>query len=332
MTETYFKNYYKYLFIAIFILLLYLTILLVEPFFFAILTSLFLAYILYPLHKIIKKHIKNSVISSLVSTIGVLLVIVIPLAIIINLIVLQTYNLYLETDIDFLLTLLYSFIPSEIVQEYLGAIMENGLPYLITIMSSFVLSIPQKVINFFITLVILYYTFKNGDKLVHFIKEILPLESKKKDMLIKKFKSTIDGVFYGVLINALIQFILASIGFWILGVSAPLFWGMLVGILAMLPGVGPALVWAPLAIYEFIIGDIWPGFGLLFYGFFVLTLLADIVLRPKIIGWKGQIHPVVVLIGVIGGLTVFGLTGLILGPLILTVFLFFLDVYLGRQK
>lgn len=329
MTD-YLKSNSKYFFIALFILLFYLSFLLIEPFFISLLTTLLLAYFLYPVYKILKKKIKNEIAASLILTMSVLLVIVIPLGVLINLVINEAYTLYYMVDITAILAIINNIIPSPIVLSYLQSVIENGLPFFISASSAFVLTIPQKIINFFISLIVLYYSFKSGHKLVSLVKKLIPLEAKKRDTLLKKFQTTIDGVVFGVVINAFIQATVATIGFAIFGVNAPFFWGALVGILAMLPAVGPTLVWLPLAIYKYVLGEPWIALGLTLYGLIVMTILTDIIVKPKIIGWKGKIHPVVVLLGVIGGLSLFGIIGLVLGPLILTVFLFFLDVYMGR--
>jgi len=326
----YLKSNSKYFFIALFILLFYLSFLLIEPFFISLLTTLLLAYFLYPVYKILKKKIKNEIAASLILTMSVLLVIVIPLGVLINLVINEAYTLYYMVDITAILAIINNIIPSPIVLSYLQSVIENGLPFFISASSAFVLTIPQKIINFFISLIVLYYSFKSGHKLVSLVKKLIPLEAKKRDTLLKKFQTTIDGVVFGVVINAFIQATVATIGFAIFGVNAPFFWGALVGILAMLPAVGPTLVWLPLAIYKYVLGEPWIALGLTLYGLIVMTILTDIIVKPKIIGWKGKIHPVVVLLGVIGGLSLFGIIGLVLGPLILTVFLFFLDVYMGR--
>ena len=135
---------------------------------------------------------------------------------------------------------------------------------------------------------------------------------------------------------AVLQGILGGIGFFVVGIPNPVFWGFIMTILAFLPIVGTGLIWGPAGIILIAEGNIIWGIFLLVYGFFIVAGI-DNIIRPRIISGKGKIHPIVALIGIIGGLKVFGFLGIIIGPLIAALFItmaefFYEDYVKGKVK
>jgi len=184
--------------------------------------------------------------------------------------------------------------------------------------SEFVLTLPGFIINLIITLLMLFYLFIDGEKILQSIKDMIPLDSKHKDTIVSEFKRVTNGVVYGLMLVAIIEGILAIIVFYIFDVSAPIFWGIIIFILAILPALGASLVWAPLGIIKLINHDTTNGIGILICGFFILSGI-ETFLRPKLIGDRTNLHPILVIMGVLGGLKVFGLIGVIFGPFILVI-------------
>lgn len=186
--------------------------------------------------------------------------------------------------------------------------------------------IAEGFIGTFVMLYVLYYAYTDGHSFVDAIRDILPLQESHRDLLMDEVGNVIQGVLYGHVLTALIQAILGGIGFAIFGVPNVVFWSALMFILSLLPIVGPPVVWLPWAIYLLLQGNTFAGIGLLIYSAIMVSSL-DNILRPKLIGDRAHIHPVVVLLGVLGGLVVFGFSGLILGPLVLSIFVTILQVY-----
>ena len=125
---------------------------------------------------------------------------------------------------------------------------------------------------------------------------------------------------------ALIQGILGGLAFWFLGVSAAALWAVLMAFLSLLPAVGAALVWLPVAMYFFITGSIWQGLVLIAWGVLVIGLV-DNILRPILVGKDTQMPDYVVMITTLGGITVFGINGFILGPAIAAMFIAVWHIY-----
>jgi predicted PurR-regulated permease PerM len=124
----------------------------------------------------------------------------------------------------------------------------------------------------------------------------------------------------GNVLVAIAQGALGGLAFWFLGVSAPLLWAVVMAFLSLLPAVGAALVWAPVAVYFLVTGAIWQGVALIAFGTFVIGLV-DNFLRPVLVGKDTRMPDYLVLVATLGGITVFGLNGFVIGPVIAAVFL-----------
>jgi predicted PurR-regulated permease PerM len=199
--------------------------------------------------------------------------------------------------------------------------------------SNVLFSLPSIILQIIITFFILFYLFKDGPELVKKCKDLLPLKRKYKAMVYLKLKETTHAVMYGSILIAMIQGALGALGFWFFGIKAFVIWGLVMAIFALVPFVGTAIIWIPAGLFLIAKGAtqgntmmVWKGVGLLIYGTFIISS-ADNILKPKLIGDRAGLHPVIVLLGVLGGLSLFGFAGFIIGPLILTTLKSFIDIY-----
>jgi predicted PurR-regulated permease PerM len=181
-------------------------------------------------------------------------------------------------------------------------------------------SIADAILGLFVMFFVIYYGFIEGKNWSSQIKDLLPLTKERKDKMAIEIKGVIHAVIYGQISIALLQGILGGLGFFIVGISNPVFWGFIMTILAFIPMTGTGFVWLPAGIIQLINGNILGGIFLLAYGFIIVSGI-DNLIRPKIIAGKAKIHPVVALIGVLGGLKLFGFLGIIIGPLIAALFI-----------
>ena len=168
--------------------------------------------------------------------------------------------------------------------------------------------------------------------------KVLPIKPAHQEILVKSFKDVTYAVIYGHVIIALIQGTLGTIGFVILGVPSPIFLGSIMTITALIPYLGTAIIWLPTAIFMITSGLIQHsnsmvirGIILLSFGALVISTI-DNILRPKIIGSKADVHPLLVLFGVLGGLSMFGFIGIIIGPVILAACIVMIKLYLTRKE
>jgi predicted PurR-regulated permease PerM len=130
----------------------------------------------------------------------------------------------------------------------------------------------------------------------------------------------------GDLMVAAVQGALGGLAFWALGVGGALLWGVLMAFLSLLPIIGAALVWGPVAIYFFITGAVWQGLALFAFGLLVIGLI-DNLLRPMLVGKDAHMPDYVVMITTLGGMAVFGINGFILGPVIAAMFIAVWHIY-----
>ena len=187
------------------------------------------------------------------------------------------------------------------------------------------------VVSFFIMLYLLFFLLRDGESLVRRIRDAVPLRQQQQAELAEKFNVVIRATVKGNLVVAILQGALGGLIFWILDIRAPLLWGVVMAILSLLPAVGTALVWGPVAIYFLATGSTWQGLVLIAYGVLVIGLV-DNVVRPILVGKDTKIPDYVVLISTLGGLAIFGVNGFIIGPVIAALFIASWHIYTDSRR
>jgi predicted PurR-regulated permease PerM len=218
------------------------------------------------------------------------------------------------------------FISKPNVRYHLESSIEHMTSSFSESISDFVFSIPNIALGIFVTFFTLFYLFKDGKTVVERIKRIMPLSPRDQRRVFQKINETTYAIVYGSLLVAAIQGIVGGVGYFFFGISSPILWGIFTAIFALLPFIGTAFVWVPLSLLLIVQGFFMQGIGLLLYGTFIVSSM-DNVLRPFIVGRKARIHPVLVLLGVLGGIAIFGFIGFVVGPLVLALFMTFLEIY-----
>lgn len=171
--------------------------------------------------------------------------------------------------------------------------------------------------------VMLYLTFfllRDGDTLGPRIMRAVPLRPDLRDELIDHFVVVVRATMKGTVVVAVLQGIVGGVIFWVLGVEGALLWGLLMGFFSLVPAVGTGIVWVPVAIYLLATGSIWEGAVLTGCGIFVIGMI-DNLLRPILVGKDTRMPDFVVLIATLAGLEIFGLNGVIVGPMIAALFI-----------
>ncbi|ALR18953.1 AI-2E family transporter [Sphingobium baderi] len=186
------------------------------------------------------------------------------------------------------------------------------------------LSIGQSAMGFVLALgVMLYLTFfllRDGSNLVAMLDRAAPLRATPRHALMQQFVIVVRATIKGSLVVAIVQGLIGGIAFWALGIPGALLWGVLMGCASLLPAVGTGLVWVPVAIYLLATGALVKGLILVFCGIFIIGMV-DNVLRPILVGRETRIPDYVVLITTLGGIELFGVNGIIIGPVIASLFI-----------
>jgi predicted PurR-regulated permease PerM len=187
------------------------------------------------------------------------------------------------------------------------------------------------VVGLFVMLYLLFFLLRDGQSLATRIKHAFPLGSNYKQRLFNNFTTVIRATVKGNVLVAAAQGALGGLIFWFLGVEGPLLWAVVMAFLSLLPAVGAALVWAPVAIYFLVTGAVWQGVVLIAFGVIVIGLV-DNVLRPVLVGKDTKMPDYLVLLSTIGGMALFGLNGFVIGPVVAALFLACWDLFVSTEE
>ncbi len=177
-----------------------------------------------------------------------------------------------------------------------------------------------------IMLYLLFYLLRDGDTLLKRVKGAVPLGTEQKTILLEKISLVVRATVKGGVVVAAIQGMLGGFAFWLLGIPASLLWAVVMAFLSLIPAIGAAIVWAPVALYLLATGSIWQGLLLIGYGVLVIGLV-DNLLRPFLVGKSTKLPDYIVLISTLGGIEIFGLQGFVVGPLIAAIFMVSWDMF-----
>lgn len=329
-------------FIGLVFLGLYLGFKTVEPFLGVLFLAIILAIIFYPAHeKIIETLGGRRWIGSALSVFLIFLIVMVPTAFFGFLIFSESTELYVEfrsgtTSQGVVDTLMSNFqglidrysplafdIRSYVdVNRYTGAVVS----WIADNSGTFVSGILTGALSLLILVLALFYSFKDGPKLVQRVVELSPLHDSHDETILNKAHLAINSVIRGHIIIAIIQGILAGIGFWIFNVPSPAIWGFVAAIASFIPSLGTGLVIAPAVLYLFFTGDMASTIGLLAWGVVVVGFV-DNIIGPKLIERGVKIHPFLILIFVLGGIQLFGPIGFIAGPVLLSLLFALFEIY-----
>lgn len=328
----------KYIFIIILLILSYLAFKLSQPFLTYIFLGAILTIAVYPFYCWFCKRIKNRKLGSMIAIVLIILIIIIPSLIIVSALTKQTVgfiNSFDQSYIDKVNMYAINILgPKADLRQYFNDFASEIKDIAVKSAVSIASSVADVVLGLFIMFFVMYYGFVEGAGWLSGLKEFIPFNRERKEKLVKRIKDVTQGVLYGQILVALIQGTLGGIAFFFVGIKNPVFWGFIMAILAFIPFVGTGLVWVPAGIILIIKHNVLGGIFIFVFGFIMITGI-DNFLKPRIISGKANIHPIVALIGVLGGLKVFGLFGMILGPVIAALFItmseFFYEDYVKNR-
>jgi predicted PurR-regulated permease PerM len=191
--------------------------------------------------------------------------------------------------------------------------------------------IVQATTNALLTLIIalwtMYYVLLEWPSLAVRLERLLPLDPRHTRALMLEFRDVGRSAFIGTLATAIVQGVFGGVGFAVADVPHAVTWGIVTAIASFLPVVGTGMVWVPIGVYLILIGRPWWGIFVFAWGALVVMAVSDYVVRPRLVGTKGQGHPLLMLIALLGGIEVFGLAGLIVGPVLMSLFLAIVRIY-----
>ncbi|MBU2497726.1 MAG: AI-2E family transporter, partial [Proteobacteria bacterium] len=186
-------------------------------------------------------------------------------------------------------------------------------------------------VHFFLMMLTIYYVFRDGDRLKSYITGLLPFPVRQQNLMVNKFREMARAIIFGNGINGIIQGILGGIGFFAFGLGSPFLWGTVIGFMAFLPIIGASVVFVPATVILLINGKQGIAVVYLIYNVCYSSIMEYFV-KPRLIGKGMKMNPLLVFIGIIGGMKLFGILGIIYGPLIITIFLTLAEIYRLEYK
>jgi predicted PurR-regulated permease PerM len=203
---------------------------------------------------------------------------------------------------------------------------QKGTEYLISQLGSIARNVFGFIVNFLIMLVMMFFFFRDGQKLYFAFRDLLPMESAHKDAIFGRLYDTLSAVVRGMAVTAALQGIMAGLAFWLLDLPFALFLGLASAVASFVPVGGAALVWIPADIYFFTQGLWSRGIILLLWGSLVISMV-DNVVRPMVIGGRVNISTLFLFFGILGGLQAYGPVGVFVGPVLLATIVVVLRIY-----
>jgi predicted PurR-regulated permease PerM len=211
-------------------------------------------------------------------------------------------------------------------QEFLVDQLKRSSEFLLGFSWSLLGNVVSGVVKAFFVLFTMYYLFRDGERIVQRLPAALPLEIEQGEALIVRVQEVVSASVYGVVTIASLQGLLGGIAFWLLGIPSPILWAVLMTFVCMIPVAGSFLVWLPLSIYLIATGHWTKALLLILWGALVVSTV-DNFLRPKLIKNQTKLHELFVFFSVLGGISVFGLLGIVLGPVVLAITLGLLQTF-----
>lgn len=318
-----------------FLVLLSLTMLV--PFLAYLVTALILAFVLRPLQVRLQTHIGKSLASALL-IVGFTLIIALPFGLAIGTVATDAFELIDEiedievVDLSEIEQIIFDLTGQEInLEEELQELLERFAAVAVGGISQIVGVITTVAIGMLVLIFSLFYMLRDGDRLYNWIRSVTPVSEKIQEELYSRAEIMTNAVLKGHVLVAIVEGLVGGLGLYLAGVPNFAFWTFIMILLSFIPVVGAFLVWAPASIYLFLMGQPIEATFLFLYGAIIISFI-DNVMRPYMVDSRAELHPAAILIGVLGGVYVFGAIGLFVGPVIFGLTKAVLDVFNANYK
>ncbi|MEY7850159.1 AI-2E family transporter [Natrarchaeobius sp. A-rgal3] len=319
-----------FLLISVFVGLI--SVLIVLPFVTWILIGVILAYTLSPINNRLLQRFGATLSAALSILIGLFLI-VLPIVVILGVAANQARQLFTAFDpedisqIDDVIAERFGVqVDLAALQDAFSSVVRTGARGLAGNLFSIVGGLPELFIGFTILFFVLFYLLKDGDQALAWVRTVLPLEPEVREELLEGTDLLIHNSLVGTAAVAAVQAVLLGTVFLVLGLGNVVFWIVTTFVAAMIPLVGASIVWVPGSIYLFAVGRPIPAIVLLAFGALIISTV-DNILRPIVMRRGTQLSPVITIIGIFGGIALFGFVGLFIGPIVLGMMKLIIDIW-----
>jgi predicted PurR-regulated permease PerM len=315
-------------------LLAYFVYLVFEPFLTPLIWAVVLVVFFRRLHAAVQRRIASPNLAALASTLAVTLIFIVPVFLVFSLVANQAiavtqrlveewrHGLGWRSLFAWVESLPLQYLPIEVKLDDLREIAAQNLRQWGLRIAERGATLAQNVlgvtVSVLVALIASFYLFRDGAALMRLVRDVAPLEADYRERLLAITENVLFASVLSSFAVAAVQGTLGGIAFWIVGIPAPILWGMLMMLAAFIPFVGAALIWGPAAIYFLFSGEYMSAGILTFAGIFVVGTV-DNILRPILISGRVELNGLLVLISVVGGISAFGLLGIVLGPVLIAV-------------
>jgi len=315
--------------------ILVLAFMVFQPYLVVLAVSAMTAFVLHPLHTYVLGQLRGRAgVAAMIVVVIFVVVLMIPLALMGTQILRETGELYQEIRLNrdvYLHTIEDAVLaPIRIWFPTLDLSFNSGVERVLVWVTQNLGTVFSGTANVLLDLVLgtiaLFYFLRDGKRFAESFMRLSPLQDRHDRIIIERLKVAVNSVIKGQLFVAMLQGGLTGFGFWIFGVPNPALWGSVAAICALVPGVGTSLVLLPGIIMLFVTGQTWPATGLAIWGGLAVGLI-DNLLGPYLVGRGAKIHPIWVLFGVLGGISLFGPMGFLLGPMLVSLLFALFDIY-----
>ncbi len=307
------QHLHHVIFWTIMAILFFLSFLIIRPYLTALISAFVLAYLIQPFYVFLRKRMNRHLAAFLALALP-LLILAIPALLIIGTLAREIIGAVNSQSFTQLLVSLQSSEFFASLPFNIHELQSQIFAWTLPVVREMLLSLPTFVIGFLIIFIGAYYILINWSVLSSTLKSYLPFKEKERVAL--EIGKATDGIVKGYLLIALLEFVIAFIGFKIAGIEYYIFLSFLIALFAFIPLLGPGLVWIPLTFYYFLNGNMFASITILITGL-IISIIVDGFLVAKVVGDKARIHPLVMLVGILGGVPLFGIFGIIIGPLVL---------------
>lgn len=313
----------------------YIVWIMLAPFVSALALAAIIVTICYPMHVRITKRMpyQNETLGALVTTVAVLVIIILPFTLLFSTLVNEAVAVYnqvntsgagLEQRIATLETTVGEYVPG--VEFNLVESIKQATAWLASNVGAIFAGTASTLFSFFIAIIGAFYLFRDGPQFTRRLVKISPLPDDEDQLILNRLSTAVRSVATGTVLIALIQGSLTAFGLWLFGFERFVLWGVIAAFGALIPSVGTSVVLIPAIVYLVVTGEYLFAIGLSVWGAAAVGLI-DNLLGPYLIGRGNNLHPYVVLLSVLGGVSVFGPIGFVVGPVAVSLFLVLLELY-----
>jgi predicted PurR-regulated permease PerM len=317
------------------VIFLVLFMALVAPFFEALVLAAVFSGLLYPIFARLRRSLRNATVASLATTLLAFVVVVLPLTVLVGVLTREAARVSEvvapwvdgKNDVRELSSVVPQWVPYRSqVLERTGQVVSQIGTFAVDRLTRATQSTVIFLLNLFVLLYAMFFFFIRGPRLLAFLSDYTPLSNDDKHVIAKKGLEITRATLKSILVIGSMQGALGGIGFAVAGIDSAVFWGIVMAVASALPSVGTALVWVPATIALFLQGDTTAALALAAWCALVVSSLDNIV-RPRLVGTDAKMPDLVVLLSTLGGIGMFGVSGIIIGPLLAGLFLTSLDIF-----